>query len=1049
MKSSKEFSRLIDQGTEEATLWHFDAAVASFSAARALNPLSTLAARGEISARRKLRDFTGARRVLEEIGHDHQDVDLLLEEALLWHDQGEFAESVKAYDRVLQLDPNHPDALVMRVSCLRRMRAFDRAAAAVDEAESRLGELPRVLNERAWIRSDQDDLDGSLEVFDRVLQLDPNDRDALVHRAQGLRLKRDFERASAALDDAITRLGADPSVLDQKGWLHYDRGEYEDALQLFDSVLQLAPDDEDALVYKADSLRLNGELDSAATALREAEKRLGPTPKVLNRWGYLHLDGGDFGAATQAFERVLKIDPDDPDALVFIVQSLRLERDFDRASMALDDARSRVGEQPGVLKQQAWLLYDQEDYDAAIEMFERVLKMDPNDSDALVYRGQILRLKRDFEKASTALGEAEERLGQIPSVLNQRAWLYFDQNRYDEAFEVFERVLQTKPNDADALVYRVHSLRLRRAYKEAAQALTEAEERLGDQPKVLNSRGWLHYDMGDYDEALRAFERVLEIAELDEDAHAFRAASLRMMKDLTRAREVADSSVKLLPDSSALRHQRALILMDQEHFEEAEKEFQASISLPGDDLYPRLDFAQLLTRMNRLHDALQVFEGLVEEAPQDVYVRDQVGWFHIARNDLTKAESEFRDILSIDPESAAGLNGLGGVCFERDEMEEARSYFERVVEMEPDSATWVSNLAWTIAESEDEYDEAERLCEKALSLDAKAIEPYICLGVLAFKRQHVRLSEDYLLKSIALSGRDGGHVQLAALYTHVGRYGEAEKHLSTALDLDKYNASALFEMGNFHLQREKPQRAVRYYRQAASIRPEKPDYAHALAVALMRSEKLDEAERVLREGIQRFEEDKAWRLYLTLSQLLVRRGDETEEDYYYKDALAKVRTALSRKSDEADVYLHAGVVQSKLENYDAALRNFRRCLALDEENPEATRAVALLKEVLRQESVRTRGSLWGGILVGFVATAQLFALWVFYLRGQVSETIFTVLAPISLGLVVLAFLLPWLIKLRLPGLEAELSKVPEKVDSGPKAAISFGSMSPTGSTGPR
>lgn len=718
MKSSEEFGRLIDQGTEEATLWHFDAAVASFSAARALDPLSTLAARGEISARRKLRDFTGAIRVLEEIGHDHQDVDLLLEEGLLWYDQGEFDESVKAYDRVLQLDPNHVDALVMKASCLRRMRSFERAAAAVDDAESRVGELPRVLNERAWIRSDQDDLDGALEVFDRILQLDPNDRDALVHRAQSLRLRRDFERASAALDDAIARLGADPGVLNQKGWLHYDRGEYGDALQVFDSVLQLSPDDEDALVYKADSLRLNGELDSAATALREAEKRLGQTPKVLNRWGYLHLDAGDFDEAIQAFERVLEIDPGDPDAPIFLVQAFRLKRDFDRASAALDVARSRLGEQPGVLKQQAWLLYDQEDYDAAIEIFERVLKIDPNDSDALVYRGQILRLKRDFDKATTALGEAEERLGQIPSVLNQRAWLYFDQNRYEEAVKVFEHVLQAKPNDADALVYRVDSLRLRRAYKEAAQALTEAEEILGDQPKVLNSRGWLHYDMGDYDEAFKAFERVLEIAELDEDAHAFRAASLRMMKDLTRAREVPDSSVKLLPDSGVLRHQRALILMDQEHLEEAEKEFQASISLTRDDLYPRLDFAQLLVRMNRLHDALQVFEALVGEAPEDAYVRDQVGWFHIARNDLIKAESEFRAILSIDPESTAGLNGLGGVSFERDEMEEARSYFERVVEMEPDSATWVSNLAWAIAESEDQYDEAEKLCQKALLLDA-------------------------------------------------------------------------------------------------------------------------------------------------------------------------------------------------------------------------------------------------------------------------------------------------------------------------------------------
>jgi hypothetical protein len=80
---------------------------------------------------------------------------------------------------------------------------------------------------------------------------------------------------------------------------------------------------------------------------------------------------------------------------------------------------------------------------------------------------------------------------------------------------------------------------------------------------------------------------------------------------------------------------------------------------------------------------------------------------------------------------------------------------------------------------------------------------------------------------------------------------------------------------------------------------------------------------------------------------------------------------------------------------------------------------------------------------------QLSLLWYFFKQGKVTETILTVMIPILLGLVVVAFLIPVLIKLKLPGLEAELSERKEPVSSGPKGEIAFISSPPTISSGPR
>jgi hypothetical protein len=57
-------------------------------------------------------------------------------------------------------------------------------------------------------------------------------------------------------------------------------------------------------------------------------------------------------------------------------------------------------------------------------------------------------------------------------------------------------------------------------------------------------------------------------------------------------------------------------------------------------------------------------------------------------------------------------------------------------------------------------------------------------------------------------------------------------------------------------------------------------------------------------------------------------------------------------------------------------------------------------------------------------------------------------SPILLALALVSFLLPWLVRLKLPGVEAELSQPQEKVSKGPSlASIGFGNT--TVSSGPR
>ena len=154
--------------------------------------------------------------------------------------------------------------------------------------------------------------------------------------------------------------------------------------------------------------------------------------------------------------------------------------------------------------------------------------------------------------------------------------------------------------------------------------------------------------------------------------------------------------------------------------------------------------------------------------------------------------------------------------------------------------------------------------------------------------------------------------------------------------------------------------------------------------------------------------------------------------------------ALKARPDEADPHFYEGIVRFRLDDFSASAAAFGRCLEKDPAQVEAEINAKRVQSILRENKLRSRASLAASLVVGVVVLCQLIALWVMHWANDklVTSTMITVLVPICLGLLVVAVLLPSLTKLKLTGLEAELSEPkPKAVASGPKGNIGFGHLS--------
>ncbi len=661
-------------------------------------------------------------------------------------------------------------------------------------------------------------------------------------------------------------------------------------------------------------------------------------------------------------------------------------------------------------------------YQHAHGFFTAALRSDGADEAAQVGLMAALRRLGRFPEAEDAYRKVAQ--AHHPRLPFERAWLYADEGKPERALPLFESILARDPKNEEALKGRIASLRKQRRYGEAQQALDAALKDHPDSIEFLSEQAWLYVEQHQPGQARSAFDAVLEKAEEElkktgknpvperelEQHTAWKVFMQVEERDLDGALKNVDAALERFSMSTTLLDAHGWVRFYRQEYPAALKSFEAVLEKDTNNESALQGRIATLRSMGRLHQAERAWKLASKRQPSSPGIAAERGWIALARGRYAQAQDAFRKVVAL---------------------------------REGDPRPRVDLASALIQDKPGDLEEAEEQCREALRLDEWCAEAYACLGAIAARRHDVRQAEENLLRSIELHPASRTHADLAALYIESQRYRKARVELRRARKIDPHDANAAMQLGSLYLRTDRPYRAARAYHRAVELARHEPDAHAGLATALMESVRYDEAEKVLRGAIERLDHTGVWKLHLLLSQLFVRQGDNGRDPKLYDEALKQGNIATALAPREGAPHFHAGIAWLRLEEYDDALKSFRRCRNVDPENADALVQEQRVLRLVHKEHERSRVGRGESWLLAAFFLACFITIWVLRYTSpggtNLDNSVLLTMSTVLLGLALASRMLPWLTRIKFSGFEAELqAPAPrETLASGPRGEVDF------------
>jgi len=670
-----------------------------------------------------------------------------------------FEESIRATNRLLEIDPTHRAARTIRAQANLGIYHLDEAFEDTSRLVAIYPDDYQLFVVHATVLAEMGRTEEAEAAQFRIKEMsaasgDPQTagRGCLAPPLFAKDNLEDLDRAEELYNDCASKYPADAFVITHIAGFFDSIGNAERANELIRTAMAAAPEELSLYATLANRLARQGEASEAESVLQDAVDQFGSA----SAWNMLvshYRRQRDPARALEAIDEVMELTEGGSDLLRFTRADLLVDvGELDRA-----EAVAKTLEEPTYATMiRGRISLSRGDANAALAAFDEGIANWPNNAGARYLAGVAALQLGDFERAIIELRESVRVDDTATEAARILARLYFERTNYRQAIAF--SAISRKQSDASQ---RAEDLKLE---LRAWAALGE----FGKARSVARILAFLPEQRGRAAAELALVERMatgpkaavtaVESFGLDltipanEEALRSLAEDLVAVQQADRALSLIDVALKAAPNRASLYALLGTTLARAYRAGDARIAYERSLEIDAQNTEALGGLAALIATSGDTPRAIELFDQASELDPNTARYAYAASRLSLAAGDRGNAEARLRDIVRLFAGHVGSRN----------------------------------DLAWMLAEAGENLDLALSLAEEASRMSS---EPEILdtLGFVHLKRGEFREAVETLDRAISVGGDSPSiHYRLGTALSQSGNIERAREMLNRALDAGNF-----------------------------------------------------------------------------------------------------------------------------------------------------------------------------------------------------------------------------------------------------------------------
>jgi tetratricopeptide (TPR) repeat protein len=577
----------------------------------------------------------------------------------------------------------------------------------------------------------------------------------------------------------------------------HQSGDLKQAASIYSDILQVQPDNADALHFLGLAAYQIGNTDTALSLISRAASYRPNDPNLEADLGNLLLALGRAGESVPHFEQSLAHQPDVPEVLVGLGQACLELGQIEKARQLFQTALSQ-----------------HPDHVAALQGMLRILQAapavatpsaSPPEPVTAPPAGKMAQAET-YRFPPVQRGGGKKMSAHDSQQAIAKAVAHHQSGQLQQAETLYRQVLASEPNHADAL-HLLGLLAHQAGDNQTAVELMGEAARLS--PKIAfihNNLGMALQDQGNLDAAMEQYRQAIALDPKYVEPHMNLGTAYQEQGNLEQAAKCHAQAIKINPGFAKAHNNLGKTLAEMGKTEEGITHIERAIELDPNFVEAQNNLGALLFQLNQDNQASPYVERAVKILEQAV---------------------------ALNPDYAEAQNNLGLAYTNAGKFDDAIKHFEKAIALKPGVVDTYGNLGAALV-SCGKYEQASSSLERALALNPDFADAHNNLGAALNNLDKPAEAIPHFERALALKPDDASiYLNFGTAYRIMIKFEEAIYYYEKALSLKPDYSDAINNLATILQDSGKPLEAVKLYERAIELSPEKPLLHWNFALSLL------------------------------------------------------------------------------------------------------------------------------------------------------------------------------------------------------------------------